>query len=175
MGGGTMQADLLRNNYLQLGVSACKAGALDQAAKLLAAGVEECDRMNLSDLGTAAMLYNLAVVYQKKGINAGVEVMLLRCLKLCRQIGGKNHATLPLVSRLLADYYYKTRKFASARYHFKQALRSKTLQPIEHLNYLMHLVEIENEAARHERVQQICQKIYSLQSENFVTTPDTSA
>lgn len=162
-----MKADQLRNNYLQLGVAACKAGHLQQAARLLEAGVHESKRMKLKDLGTAALLYNLAVVYHESGVHDQVENLLLRCLKLCRQNVSNDHPALLLVSRILAHYYYECGNFETAGYYYKQALKRPQLPAVEQVDCLMRLAAIENASARHERVQKICQEIHALQINQF--------
>jgi tetratricopeptide (TPR) repeat protein len=167
-----MKTDHLRNNYLELGVAACKAGRLDQAAKMLEAGVTECERLNLKDLGTAALLYNLAVVYQKSGLSGQVERLLLRSLKLVRQYGQGYSPALYTVSRLLADYYFCKGNFEAAGYYYRQALKNPSLRLPDKMHYLMRLASIENAYARHARVQQICTKIYQLQKEHYPNSKD---
>jgi len=167
-----MKTDHLRNNYLELGVTACKAGRLDQAAKMLEAGVTECERLNLRDLGTAALLFNLAVVYQKSGLSGQVERLLLRALKLVRQYGRGNNPALYAVSRLLAEYYFCKGNFEAAGYYYRQVLKNPSLRLPDKMHYLMRLASIENAFARHARVQQICTKIYQLQKEHYPDSKD---
>ncbi len=162
-----LKNDHVRNNYLEMGIAACKAGRLAEAATMLEAGMQECDRLNLKDLGTAAILYNLAVVYHKSGITAPLEKLLLRCLKLCRRYGGKEHPTLPMVSRLLADQYYKNSKYEQSAHFYRQALKSPSLSPADQADCLVRLLAIENALANRDRVEQICQDICSLKINYF--------
>ncbi len=162
-----MITDQVRNNYLKLGIIACKSGQLEQAARWLEAGIRESDRLNLKDLGTAALLYNLAVVYHKNGLSNGVEGLLLKCLKLCKQCGGNKHPTLPMVSRLLADHYYDSGNLDAAAQFTRQALKSKSLTPAERVDYLIRLAAIENKSERHANVDKLCNKIFALSSDQY--------
>jgi len=163
-----MEKDLLRNNYLQLGIASFAAGDLHRAAKFFEAGVEECERLALRDLGMAALLYNLAVVFERLGQVREVELSLLRCLQLCRQYGGKEHAALPLIARLLSHYYLKKGNRVSARYHQRQVLKNPELQLLEQLDYLFRLELVARPDSRQEKVQFIGECAYALRIERFV-------
>lgn len=166
-----MQTDHLRNNYLQLGVAACKAGLIDQAARFLEAGLQESERLNLKDLRTAGLLYNLAVVYYRKGLREEVESLLLRCLRLCRQHVACEHPASKLVLRLLASYYFQFGNLTLARYYCRQILKKQSLKPAEQVGYLMRLATIEKASSHPERVQDICKRIYALQKDQYAMHP----
>jgi hypothetical protein len=162
-----MEARQLRDNYFQLGVAACKAGQLDLSARLLEAGVQECRRLKLEDLISAGLLYNLAVVNHRRGLPAGVESLLLECLKICRKVVKDDHPAITLVSRLLASHYYESGNLELAGYYYRQVMKKTTAPAQEQIDDLVRLAKIEHASAHHKQVQKICHKIYTLQGSDF--------
>jgi hypothetical protein len=160
-----MEKDLLRNNYLQLGIAAFASGDLHRAAKFFEAGIEECDRLGLRDLGMAALLYNLVVVSERLGRVSEMELSLLRCLQLCRQFGGKEHPALPLIARLLSHFYLKKGNRVSARYHQRQVLKNPELPLLEQLDHLFKLEIVARPDSRQEKIQFIGEHAYAMRIE----------
>jgi tetratricopeptide (TPR) repeat protein len=159
-----MLSDHLRNNYLQLGVLACQAGQLEQASRFLQAGIQECERLNLKDLRSAGLLYNLAVVHRKNGQHKQAEESLLRSLRLCRRLVDADHPAQLRVLRALAACYYENGQLDLAASYYRQIMKSVKLPATEQVHYLLRLCAIENAAARHDRVKKLCSRVYAIQN-----------